>query len=169
VRPRSLDALLRQARVPYTTFSHSAAFTAQAEAAVSHVPGRSWAKIVVCFADDEPILALVPAPFMVDFEQLRELARARTLRLAREEEFRTLYPDCELGAMPPFGNGHLKRIFVDRNLVGQPEMVFNAGTHTDAIRMHYLDFADVAQPVVGAFGRPCAPAPAQVARAQGAV
>ncbi len=153
MRPRSLDTFLRQARVPYTTFSHAEAFTAQDEAAVSHVPGRSWAKIVVCFADDEPILALLPAPFMVDFEQLRLLAGAGTLRLAREDEFRSLYPDCELGAMPPFGNSSLQRIFVDKSLVGQPEMVFNAGTHTDAIRMHYFDFADVARPVVGVFGR----------------
>jgi Ala-tRNA(Pro) deacylase len=152
LRPRSLDTLLKQARIPYTTFRHPEAFTAQAEAAVSHVPGHSWAKVVVCFADDEPVLALVPAPFMVDVEQLRVLAAARTLRLAREEEFRTLYPDCELGAMPPFGNLRLQRIFVDRSLVGLPEMVFNAGTHTDAIRMHYLDFADVAHPIVGVFG-----------------
>jgi Ala-tRNA(Pro) deacylase len=152
LRPRSLETLLKQARIPYTTFRHPEAFTAQAEAAVSHVPGYSWAKIVVCFADEEPILAVVPAPFMVDFEQLRVLASARTLRLAREDEFRTLYPDCEPGAMPPFGNPHLQRIFVDQSLVGLPEMVFNAGTHTDAIRMHYLDFADVAHPIVGVFG-----------------
>jgi Ala-tRNA(Pro) deacylase len=152
LRPRSLDTLLKQARIPYTTFRHPEAFTAQTEAAVSHVPGHSWAKVVVCFADDEPILALVPAPFMVDVEQLRILASARTLRLAREDEFRTLYPDCEVGAMPPFGNPLLQRIFVDRSLVGLPEMVFNAGTHTDAIRMHYLDFADVAHPIVGVFG-----------------
>ena len=153
VRPRSLDTFLKQARIPYTTFRHPEAFTAQAEAAVSHVPGRSWAKVVVCMADEEPILALVPAPFMVDFEPVRVLACARTLRLAREEEFRTLFPDCEVGAMPPFGNLHLQRIFVDQSLVGWSEMVFNAGTHTDAIRMHYLDFADVAHPVVGVFGR----------------
>jgi Ala-tRNA(Pro) deacylase len=153
VRPRSLDTFLKQARIPYTTFRHPEAFTAQTEAAVSHVPGHSWAKTVVCFADDEPILALVPAPFMVDFEQLRVLACARTLRLAREDEFRTLYPDCELGAMPPFGTLYTQRIFVDQSLVGHPEMVFNAGTHTDAIRMHYLDFADIAHPIVGVFGR----------------
>jgi Ala-tRNA(Pro) deacylase len=153
VRPRSLDKFLRDARVPYTTFTHKQAFTAQDEAAVSHVPGRSWAKVVVCFADDEAILAVVPAPFLVDLEQLRELAGARALRLAREQEFQTLYPDCELGAMAPFGTPFPQRVFVDRSLVGEPEMVFNAGTHTDAIRMHYCDFADVVRPVVGAFGR----------------
>jgi Ala-tRNA(Pro) deacylase len=153
VRPRSLDEFLKQARVPYTTFRHPPAFTAQDEAAVSHVPGRSWAKTVVCFADDEPILAVLPAPFMVDLEQLRVLAGAQTLRLALEPEFTTLYPDCQTGAMPPFGNLYRQRVFVDQNLVGETEMVFNAGTHTDAIRMHYGDFADVVQPIVGLFGR----------------
>src|SRR5687767_9578874 len=71
VRPRSLDTFLKQARIPYTTFRHPEAFTAQSEAAVSHVPGRSWAKIVVCLADEEPILAVLPAPLMVDLEPLR--------------------------------------------------------------------------------------------------
>jgi Ala-tRNA(Pro) deacylase len=152
VRPRSLDTFLKQARVPYTTFRHPEAYTAQLIAQVSHVRGGSWAKIVVCFADDEPILAVVPAPLMVDLEALRVLAGASVLRLAREQEFHALYPDCEPGAMPPFGTLYRQRVFVDRRLVGETEMVFNAGTHTDAIRMHYEDFADVAQPVVGTFG-----------------
>ena len=151
MRPRSLDQLLRQARVPYTTFRHPEAFTAQGEAAVSHVPGRSWAKIVVCIADTEPILAVLPAPFMLDLEQLRVLTGAGVLRLASEHEFQQLYPDCELGAMPPFGNLYVQRVFVDQSLVGETDMAFNAGTHTDAIRMHYWDFADVAHPVVGVF------------------
>jgi len=153
VRPRSLDEYLKQARVPYTTFRHPPAFTAQTEAAASHVPGWSWAKTVVCFADDEPILAVVPAPFVVDFEQLRLLVGASAVRLASELEFETMYPDCQTGAMPPFGNLFKQRVFVDQSFVGETEMVFNAGTHTDAIRMHFGDFADVTHPVVGTIGR----------------
>ena len=84
MRPRSVDNFLKQARVPYTTFKHPEAFTAQAVAAVSHVPGHSWVKIVVCFADDEPIQAVVPAPLMVDLERLRVLTGASALRLATE-------------------------------------------------------------------------------------
>ena len=76
------------------------------------------------------------------------------MRLAREEEIAALYPECEVGAMPPFGAVYGHRVFVDRCLVGEPEMVFNAGTHTEAICMHYGDFAELAKPVVGAFGRP---------------
>ena len=119
MRPRSVDNFLKQARVPYTTFKHPEAFTAQAEAAVSHVPGRSWVKIVVCFADDEPIQAVVPAPFMVDLDRLLLLTGACSIRLATEPEFKKLYPDCEPGAMPPFGTLYLQRVFVDQSLVGE--------------------------------------------------
>lgn len=154
MRPPSIDDFLSRARVPFTAFRHPPAFTAQEVAAVSHVPGRSWAKVVVCFVDEEPVLVVLPACLVVDLEALRVLAGARTVRLARESEFAALYPDCEPGAMPPFGTLYLQRVFVDRSLVGEVEMAFNAGTHTDAIRMHYRDFADLSQPVVGAFARP---------------
>jgi Ala-tRNA(Pro) deacylase len=154
VRPRSLDYFLQDARVPFTTFRHPPAFTAQEEAAVSHVPGRCWAKIVVCVADEELILVVLPAHRMVDLEALRVLAGAWMVRLAHEREFVRAYPDCELGAMPPFGALYHQRVFVDQGLVGEAQMVFNAGTHTDAIRMHYGDFADLSRPVVGAFARP---------------
>lgn len=153
MRLRSLDNALREARIPYTAFRHPPAFTAQRVAAVSHVPGRSWAKVVVCFADDELILAVVPAHFMVELEELRVLSGAGTMRLAREQEFAGLYPECEPGAVPPFGNPFGQRVFVDKSLVGEAEMVFNAGTHTEAIRMHYGDFAVLTQPIVGSFGR----------------
>ena len=153
MRPRSLDSFLHDARVPFTTFRHPPAFTAQEEAAVSHVPGCCWAKIVVCVADEELILAVLPAHRMVDLEALRLLAGTWTVRLAREREFARSYPDCEPGAMPPFGALYQQRVFVDQSLVGEAEMVFNAGTHTDAIRMHYGDFAELAAPIVGAFAR----------------
>lgn len=151
MRPRSIDEFLTQSRIPYTTFRHAAAYTAQDEAAVSHIPGRSWAKTVVCFADCEPVIAVVAAPCLVDLAALRAAAGTRTVRLAREGEFRDLYPDCEPGAMPPFGSLYHQRVFVDRSLVGEAEMVFNAGSFTDAIRMHYADFAEIARPIVGAF------------------
>lgn len=159
MRPRSLDLFLKEARVPFTTFRHAPAFTAQEEAAASHIPGRCWAKTVVCIADGAPILAVLPAHLMVDLEALRALAAARSIRLAGEPEFVGFYPDCEPGAMPPFGDLYLQRVFVDHALVGETEMVFNAGTHIDAIRMHYHDFADLTRPIVGTFGRPAAAQP----------
>jgi Ala-tRNA(Pro) deacylase len=147
----SIAELLRRERIPYTWFRHAVAYTAQEEAAVSHVLGRSWAKVVVFIADDRPVQAVLPASCTVDLEQLRATAGAATLRLAREDEMAALYPDCEVGAMPPFGAIYGQRVFVDRRLVGEPEMVFTAGTHTDAIRMHYGDFVVLANPVVGTF------------------
>lgn len=147
MRPRSLDEFLSKAHVPFTAFKHEAAFSAQQEAARSHIPGRSWAKTVICFAGDEPIAAVVPAHCMVDLELLRVAAEVPVLRLALEAELAPISPDCELGAVSPFTIRSL-RVFVDASLVGDPELVFSAGTHTDAIRMHYGDFADVIRPVV---------------------
>jgi len=149
-------------------FRHRSAFTAQEEAQVSHVPGRSWAKVVVCFADHQPVLAVLPAHFKIDIEELRGVAASGTLRLAREEELAELYPDCETGAMPPFGILYNQRVFLDQSLVGEPEMVFNAGTHTDAIRMHWGDLVDVARAIVGVFAHPAATSSAEAsAKAKG--
>jgi len=147
--------LLKRERIPYTCFRHVPAFTAAEEATVSHIPQRCWAKVVICFADDaKPVQAVVPADEVVDVEALRLLTAARGLRLAHEEEIAALYPECEVGAMPPFGSVFGHPVFVDQSLVGEPEMVFNAGTHTDCLRMHYGDFDVVAHPTVGGFGRP---------------
>jgi len=154
VRPHALDEFLKNAHVPYTAFQHAAAFSAQRVAALSHVPGRSWAKTVICFASDEPIAAVIPAHLRVDFERLCLLASVPTLRLACERELGELCPDYELGAVSPFTSQWRLRVFVDRSFVGEPEMVFSAGTHTDAIRLHYGDFADLIHPVVGAIARP---------------
>jgi Ala-tRNA(Pro) deacylase len=147
----SIVELLKRQRLPYTWFHHKPAYTAQEEAAVSHILGRSWAKVVVIMADNQPIQAVLPAHYVVDLEQLRLLAGAANLRLAREDEVAVLYPDSEVGAMPPFGAVYGHRVFVEQCLVGEPEMVFNGGTHTDAICMHYGDFAELAKPIVGSF------------------
>jgi Ala-tRNA(Pro) deacylase len=147
----SIGNFLSRKRVTYATLAHERAYTAQREAAVAHVPGRHWAKTVVCFADDEPVQAVVPADLKVNMERLRVLAGAQSVRLATEEQISNLYPGCEAGAMPPFGPLYGQRVFVDQTLVDEPEVVFNAGTHTDAIRMHYDDFAELTKPVVGAF------------------
>lgn len=146
--------LLKRERIPYTWFRHAPAATAQERAQASHILGRCWAKVVICIADDQPMQAVLPAHYKVDLEQLRVLASAAALRLAREEEIAALYPDYEVGATPPFGAVHGHRVFVDRCFVGEPEMVFDAGTHTDAICMHFGDFCELAKPVVGVFGQP---------------
>jgi Ala-tRNA(Pro) deacylase len=116
-----------------------------------HVPGRMWAKTVVCIADGEPVLAVLPAHYSIDVERLRALVGATALRLANEVELAPLYPECELGAMPPLGPLYGQRVFLDQAMVEDEEIVFNAGTHTDAIRMKLEDFSRLVKPVVGVF------------------
>lgn len=139
--------------MPYQVVTHRTAFTAQEEAAAAHVPGREWAKTVVCFADETPILAVLPAHYQVDLERLRKLAGAATIRIAMERELSELYPACETGAVPPLGQLFGQRVFVDTVIAEDTEVVFHAGTHVDAVRMRYADLASLAAPVVGEFGR----------------
>jgi Ala-tRNA(Pro) deacylase len=146
-----VQEFLRQANVAYSVFPHQPAFTAQEEAAVTHISGRDWAKPVVFFADGEPIQAVVPADLVVDLEQLLLLTGAERLRLATEDELAQLYPDCEPGAMPPLGTIYNQPVFVDIALAAEPQVVFNGGTHRDAVCMRYDDFAALARPVVGSF------------------
>lgn len=149
--PSSVHEFLVEARVAYTVLPHRPAFTAQEEAAAMHVRGRDWAKVVICVADEKPIQAVLPAPLVVNLDQLLALAGASTIRFALEDELRGLFPDCETGAMPPFGPLYGQRVFVDAALAAEPEIVFNAGTHTEAIRMRYADFSAATRPIVGRF------------------
>lgn len=148
---QSVQEFLRAGNVAYTVFRHPVAFTAQEEAAVAHVPGRDWAKSVICFADGEPIQAVIPADLNVDLERLLFLTGAATIRLAREDELDWLYPECERGAMPPFGPLFRQRVFVDERLAAEDQIAFNAGTHRDAVSMRYDDFARLTRPTVGQF------------------
>jgi Ala-tRNA(Pro) deacylase len=147
----SVQEYLRRSQIAYSVFHHVPAFSAQEEAAITHVPGRDWAKAVVCFADGEPIQAVVPADREVDLERLAELARAASIRVAFEAELDWLFPDCEHGAMPPFGPLYKQRVFVDDSLAKEENIVFNGGTHADAIVMRFEDFTLVAKPIVGSF------------------
>ena len=146
-----IHEFLRQAHVPYSVLPHRPAFTAQSDAEAAHVPGRRWAKVVVCFVDGEPIEAVVPAPYDVDLELLRQLAGGHTIRLAQEQELPRLFPTCEAGAMPPLGPLFGHAVFVDVALAGEREIVFDGGTHMDAIAMRWPDFARTVKPIVGRF------------------
>ena len=150
----AVHEFLRQTNVAYSAFPHPLAFTAAEEAAVTHTPGVRWAKTVACFADGRPILAVVPAHFLVNLTRLAEVADAATVRLAREDELEDLFPECEAGAMPPFGPLYHQRVFLDTTLALQPIIAFHAGTHRNAVRMHVDDFVDVVQPVMARFGEP---------------
>jgi Ala-tRNA(Pro) deacylase len=148
-----VEKLLANESVDYEVIKHPTAYTAAEEAAASHISGYEWAKTVIFFTDeDEPIMAVLPASYHVNSAQLEDLVGAGELRLAEESEFSGLYPNCEPGAMPPLGNLYGQRVFVDERLADDDEIVFNAGNHTEAVRMNYADFRRLAKPVVGAFG-----------------
>jgi Ala-tRNA(Pro) deacylase len=150
----TIHEFLREAHVPYTVVPHRPAFTALEEASATRVPGRDWAKVVVCFIDGEPVEAVLPAPSVVNLDDLRELAGGREIRLADEEELRGLFPGCEIGAMPPFGPLYGQTVYVDAILAMEPRLVFNAGTHRDAISMRWTDFVKMVNPIVGRFAEP---------------
>jgi Ala-tRNA(Pro) deacylase len=150
----SIHTFLRDAHVPYTVVPHHPAFTAQEEAAATHVPGRDWAKVVVCVVDGQPVQAVVPAPLIVNLERFLELSGGSAVRLALDDELPTLFPGCEPGAVPPFGPIYGQAIFVDVQLAAEPELMFNAGTHTEAIAMRWADFARTVRPIVGNFAQP---------------
>jgi Ala-tRNA(Pro) deacylase len=147
----TIHEFLREAHVRYTVVPHRPAFTAEQEAAATHVPDRDWAKVVVCIVDDEPVEAVVPAPAYVNLESLRELAGGHSIRLATERELQRFFPDCEIGAMPPLGPLYGQTVYVDATLALEPEIVFNAGTHRDAIAMRWSDFVKMVNPIVGKF------------------
>lgn len=148
---RSVQEFLRSSNADYAVFRHRMAFTTQEEAAVTHVPGRCWAKVVACFGDGAPILAVVPADRHVNLAALAQLVGAEDVRIAHETELDWLYPECERGAMPPFGPMYRQPVYVDATLAREARIVFNAGTHADAVSMRYQDFAAVAHPIVGRF------------------
>lgn len=147
----TIHEFLREAHVPYTVVPHRPAFTAQEEAAATHVQGRDWAKVVVCFIDGEPVEAVVPASSIVNLDCLLDLAGGKKIHLADETDLRRLFPDCEVGAMPPFGPLYGQTVFVDAALASEPEIAFNAGTHQDAIVMRWNDFVKMVNPIVGKF------------------
>ncbi len=142
-----LREYLDSRRVKYVVISHSPSFTAQEIAASMHVPGRELAKTVVIKHPGGLAMAVVRAQDKVDLERVAK-ALGGASRLATEQEFANAFPDCELGAMPPFGNVYDVPTLVDESLASDQELVFNAGTHTDAVRMAYADYAALVQPQV---------------------
>jgi Ala-tRNA(Pro) deacylase len=134
--------------VRYEVRSHRPAFTAQEVAAAEHVPGREVAKVVMVRDGSEYLMAVLPAPHHVDLARLGKAAGRSNLSLATEGEFARLFPACEPGAMPPFGNLYGVPVWVDESLGRDEEIVFNAGNHEQTVRMSYADFARLVQPKV---------------------
>ena len=154
-----LKTYLDQNGVRYVTIRHSNAFTSQEVAASAHVSGREFAKTVMIKTDDQMAMAVLPASYQIDFGLLREIFRNKTVGLATEAEFQNRFPDCEPGAMPPFGNLYHMEVLVDEALTADKEIAFNAGSHSEIIRLGYEDFARLVQPKVFRFSWRSAPLP----------
>jgi Ala-tRNA(Pro) deacylase len=145
--PNKLIELLDQNEIAYEVLHHEAAFTAQRIAEAEHIKGGHQAKVVMVKCGDQHLMVIVPADRRIDFEKLEKIA-GQPVSLDKEPEFRSLFPDCALGTMPPFGNLYGLPTYVDKTLAKQDYIVFEAGTYTDAIKLSYLDYARIAQPRV---------------------
>ncbi len=141
-----LKAFLDQEDIRYVLISHSRAFTAAATAAITHIPGKEIAKTVMVKVDGQLAMAVVPASRHLDLKALEDELGAHEVRLVTEEEFQNVFPDCELGAMPPFGTLYGLNVYVDSKLEEDPEIAFNAGSHRELMRMQYADWERLEHP-----------------------
>ena len=141
-----LHHFLDERHAPYETLNHPRTITAQDTANAAHIGNRHFAKTVMLKVDGELAMLVMPAAYRVELVRLSRALGGREVELAQEDEFKDAFPDCELGAMPPFGNLYGMPVYVDSRLAAQPEIAFNAGSHTDMVRMPYAEFEKLAQP-----------------------
>jgi Ala-tRNA(Pro) deacylase len=145
--PRRLIECLNENKVRYEVLRHPEAVTAQRIAQAEHVKGRHHAKVVIVKSGDQHLMMVLPADHHIDLEKVGK-ALGKAVSLDKEQEFKSLFPDCAIGAMPPFGNLYGLQTYVDQHLAEQDYIVFEAGTHTDAIKMSYRDYEKIVKPKV---------------------
>lgn len=143
-----LRKYLEENHVKYVTVSHSPAFTAQEIAASAHVPGKKLAKTVMVKLDGKMAMVVLPAPDKVSAHRLKEVTGAREVELASEKEFADLFPTCEVGAMPPFGNLWDLEVFADSHLREDEDIVFNAGSHTELVKLSFAEYERLVRPKI---------------------
>ena len=141
-----LKSFLDNHKVKYVIISHSPAFTAQQIAASASIPGKELAKTVMIKIDGKMAMAVLSAPDRVDFNLLKKAVGAEEIQLADEEEFKDIFTDCEVGAMPPFGNLYNMTVFVSDKLAEDKEIVFNAGSHRELMKLDYEDYKEMVKP-----------------------
>jgi Ala-tRNA(Pro) deacylase len=148
---QKLKEFLDSHNIKYITISHSLAYTAQEIAASAHIAGKELAKTVMVKIDGKMAMAVLPASYKVSFDLLKRAAGASKVELANEQEFRDMFPESEVGAMPPFGNLYGTEVFVDESLSQDEEIAFNSGSHTELIKLAYRDFERLVKPKVVKF------------------
>ena len=148
---QKLKAMLDERNVRYISINHSPAYTARETAASTFIPRREFAKTIIVDLDGEKVMVVLSASRHVNLDALAQVNQASQARLATEDEFKSLFPDCEIGAMPPFGSLYQLRVFVDRMVTEVDDLCFNAGTHEQVLRMDCNDYIEIEKPVVGDF------------------
>ena len=142
-----LRSYLDQNHIRYVVISHSKAYTAQGIAAIAHISGKELAKTVILKLDGALAMAVLPASYQVDLRALKKATGVKSAELASEHEFKQAFPDCETGAMSPFGNLYGMPVYVDETLTEDKEIAFNACSHLELIRLAYSDFERLVQPL----------------------
>jgi Ala-tRNA(Pro) deacylase len=148
---KKLVEFLDSNHIKYVNVTHSTAFTAQDVAQSAHIPGKEMAKAVIVWMDGAMAMAVLPASSMIDFNRFKEVSGSKSVELASESEFKDRFPECEIGAMPPFGNLFNIRVIADTALSDDREISFNAGTHHEMVRLPYKDFEQLVKPTMGSF------------------
>lgn len=148
-----LREYLDENKVQYKVSTHQEVYTAQEVAASLHVPGKDLVKVVIIKTKDKYVMAVLPADHKVNVDKVRTVLHDPEARLATEGEFKNLFPDCVVGAMPPFGNLYNVGVYVDKSLTEDEEIVFQAGSHVETVRMKYSDFDRLVGPEVIDFGK----------------
>jgi Ala-tRNA(Pro) deacylase len=150
---QKLEKYLQEHHVPYSTVAHRPAYTAQEIAAAAHVPGHELAKSVMVKLDDHLVMVVLSANERVNLALLRKATGAQDAALASEQEFRDRFPECEVGAMPPFGNLFGFDVIVSESLTADEEIAFNAGSHSELMRMRFEDYERLVHPRVARLTR----------------
>lgn len=146
-----LKEYLDSQKVPYQVLPHEEVYTSLETAQSLHVPGKDLAKVTMVSVEDKLVMTVLPSTWKVDLNRLKEVFKATDIRLATEDQFKDTFPDCEVGAMPPFGNLYGLKVYVDDSLTEDDEIVFDGGTHQEGLRMRYKDFAALVKPIVATF------------------
>ena len=148
---KKLKDYLEKNRVQYEVGIHSMVYTAQEIAAATHVPGKEMAKVVMVKADGKMTMLVLPASYRVETKRLKKVLECKKLSIAKEKDFEELFPDCEVGAMPPFGNLYNLEVWVDQVLSQDEFIVFQAGSHVETLKIKYCDYDRLVNPKVGDF------------------
>ena len=148
---KKLKDYLEKNQVRYEVGYHERVYTSQEIAAAMHVPGKELTKVIMVKADGKMVMLVLPASYRVDTKNLKKVFKCKRLGIAKEKDFEELFPDCEIGAMPPFGNLYHLEVWVDQVLTQDEFIVFQAGSHVETLRIKYSDYARLVNPRVGDF------------------